>query len=141
MSHRGWLLLWVLASASAPAGDDQSATRSVYRCSSGGATVFSDRPCDASAELYRSESPINTYTPADNPPTSSRPAGKRPRADPQAGRRAADQAKLAETCRRIEQSLADIRSRMRAGYKAGEGERLRARQAKLREQRRAARCP
>jgi hypothetical protein len=139
MSHGEWLLLILLASASASAGEGE--TRSIFRCTVGDTTVFSDRPCDANTEPYRSESSVNTYTPLPIEPRSPPPTSKRPRVDPQVARRAADQAKLAETCRRIERSLEDVRSRMRAGYTAKEGERLRERQAKLREQHRAARCP
>jgi hypothetical protein len=139
MSREGWLLLMLLASASAPAGE--GAARSIFRCSVGDTTVFSDRPCGADAEVHEMESSVNTYTPSEIEPRSSRPAAKRPRADAQAERRAADQAKRAQTCQRIEQSLRDIRSRMRAGYTASEGERLRERQTRLREQLRAARCP
>jgi hypothetical protein len=53
---------------------------------------------------------------------------------------AADQARHKAECERVTQSLRDIRSKMRAGYNAREGERLRERQDKLEQKRRAAGC-
>ena len=50
------------------------------------------------------------------------------------------QEKRAENCARYARSLKEIRSKMRAGYSAKEGERLRLRQEKLRDSQRSSRC-
>jgi hypothetical protein len=65
------------------------------------------------------------------------PAGSPPR------RRASgneDQVRYATACERIRNSLKDIAARMRAGYDAKQGERLRERKTKLEQQRRAQKC-
>jgi hypothetical protein len=50
------------------------------------------------------------------------------------------QAKHAAECRRIRESLGAVRDKMRAGYNAKQGERLKERERKLNESRRAKRC-
>lgn len=139
-SNHGWWLVLALAGAHAAANSADSAGRPIYRCHSGGATTFSDRPCDAAAEIYQSATPVNSY----EAPKSVSPArggtAARPRVDTRFDRESASRAKLQEKCRRIQQSLRDLRSKMRAGYTAREGERLRERQTTLEEQRRAAKC-
>jgi hypothetical protein len=139
--HGGWLLLAALAGAHAAADDPGGAGRPIYRCNSGDAVTFSDRPCDAAAEVYAATTPLNTSEP---PKAESRPrtaAPTRPaRAVARSGGQRNEQASLAEKCQRIQQSLRDIRSKMRAGYTVKEGERLRERRARLDQQRRSAKC-
>jgi hypothetical protein len=140
-SKRGrWLLLAALAGAHATADDSGGAGRPIYRCNSDNGVTFSDRPCAAAAEVYASATPLNTFEPPKVEPRPRPAATNRPREAAGFDGQRNDQAKLAEKCQRIQQSLRDIRSKMRAGYTAREGERLRERQAKLEEQRRSAKC-
>jgi hypothetical protein len=54
--------------------------------------------------------------------------------------RAADPAVQQSKCAKLEQRLRDVRSKMRGGYGAKEGERLKARQRQLNGQRRTQKC-
>jgi hypothetical protein len=112
----------------------------VYRCTVQDVTVFSDRPCEPAAARYEPDtSRVSTYSP---PP----PGGPSPQAAPPPRTRrgrpaaAAEQARHAAECEQIRKGLRDVAARMRAGYSAGEGERLRERKAKLEGQRRAKKC-
>lgn len=139
MSNHGWCLVLVaLAWTSAGAGEAQA--RPIYRCSSAAGVTFSDRPCDAEARVYETQAPLNTIESPKIAPRLRPTESARLRRDPDSDRQAAARAKLAEKCRRMQQSLRDIRSKMRSGYSAREGERLRERQNKLEEQSRAAKC-
>lgn len=126
----GVLAVWGAAASSSPA---------IYRCEVEGVITFSDRPCDASARPYAPDSSrISTY---------EAPAVQQSRrAQPRKSRRAASGsdgdslAKRAAACDKLQSALQDIRIRMRAGYSAKEGERLRQRQQKLRARWRADKC-
>lgn len=123
-----------------PAAHFALAAAVVYRCTIEGVTVFADRPCEPQAAPYAPDtSRVSTYTP---PPAS--PAAKAAPSKPHRSRaRAAvdkDQARRAATCERLRASLKDIAARMRAGYDARQGERLRERKARLEAQRRAQKC-
>jgi hypothetical protein len=116
--------------------------RVIYRCKVAEVVTFSDVPCEADAKRYQADlSRLSTYTP---PPTlpSTRITVKRPipRRSESSRSAAESKAKQLEECERITQSLRDIRSTMRTGYTAREGERLRSRQDKLEDQRRKKRC-
>jgi hypothetical protein len=136
------LLLWVCLTHPAHAFGAESAraTATIYRCEVDGVATFSDRPCGDQSSAYEPEAAlVSTYT---APPASVAPDSAKS-SRPKPARRssiAADQAKRAEECQRIQASLRDIRSRMRAGYSAKEGERLRVRQEKLEDRRRSQRC-
>lgn len=146
--YRGWLLIAALLSTHVQADEVGDSARTIYRCKDGDTVIFSDRPCAAAAEIYEAETPLNTFDAPKSEPRSRPSAVARPRSDADAKRRAAArgnreaelEAKLAEKCQRIQASLRDIRSKMRAGYTAREGERLREREARLGEQRRVAKC-
>jgi hypothetical protein len=112
----------------------------IYRCEVDGVLTFSDRPCGPESRPYSpDETLVSTY---DAPPRASattsarKPPRERPRRDPQS----ANEAKRAEECERIRTALAEIRATMRAGYTAREGERLRAREAKLKQRSKARSC-
>ena len=113
----------------------------VYRCTVGGVTTFSDRPCTPEAVSYQPDtSRVSTYDP---PPASRTPAPTQlPRKSPTRRRGAsdADQARHAAACDRIRNSLREVAQRMRAGYDVKQGERLRERKAKLEQQRREQKC-
>lgn len=113
----------------------------VYRCTVGGVTTFSDRPCAPEAIPYQPDtSRVSTYDP---PPASPTPAPAQPPPESPTRRRDpsdADQVRHAAACDRIRNSLRDVAARMRAGYDVKQGERLRERKAKLERQRRAQKC-
>ena len=144
-STRAWLsgaLLCVLASMSIGANHLFAEESAIYRCKGADVVTFSDVPCEANAKRYQADlSRLSTYTP---PPTSpsTRTTVKRavPRELESSGSAAVTKAKRLEECERITQSLRDIRSTMRTGYTAREGERLRSRQEKLEGQSRKKRC-
>jgi hypothetical protein len=113
----------------------------IYRCTVGGVTTYSDRPCEPGAAEYQPDtSRVSTYSP---PPVSRSSTPARPAKPPAAQRRASDnrdQVRHAAACERIRNGLRDIAARMRAGYGVKQGEQLRERKAKLERQRRAQKC-
>jgi hypothetical protein len=113
----------------------------VYRCTAGGVTTYSDRPCGPEAVEYQPDtSRVSTYAP---PPASRTPTAAAPARSSPARRRGSDgqdQVRHAAACERIHSGLKDIAAHMRSGYSAKQGEQLRARKAKLEQQRRAQKC-
>ncbi len=130
------VLLMLLAGAR---GAHANAT--IYRCEVAEVTTFSDRPCGAESTTYVPDvTRVSTY---DAPVAGKVSKPARPSARKRIAVRssiAADQTKHAEQCGRIHASLRDIRAKMRAGYNAKQGERLRDRKAKLEQRRRTQRC-
>jgi hypothetical protein len=126
----------LLALAHPPAA---SAQATIYRCSVDGVPTFSDRQCGPESQplktmtLNVAEAPA--VAAADPQPKSAR---SQRRKDPIP--RNPGQDKRAEACAKLALSLKELRSKLRAGYSAKEGERLRARQASLRERQKIARC-
>ncbi len=113
----------------------------VYRCTVEGVTVFSDRPCEPDAVAYEPDtSRVSTYSPP--PPSPSTQPAPQPRTGRKRERASAgaDQARHAAVCERLRSGLKDIAARLRAGYNAKQGERLRERKARLEAQRRAQKC-
>ena len=110
----------------------------VYRCTVGGVTTYSDRPCSPDAAPYHPDtSRVSTYDP---PPVSqTAPAAPPPRARTRAPGRETE-VRHAAKCERFQSSLREIAARMRSGYNVKQGEQLRARKAKLEQQRRAEKC-
>lgn len=127
-------LLLICLIASARAG-------SMFRCEIAGVTTYSDRPCAADAQPHElNDSSVNTYA---APPLPSNVRPKQQSARPQKKRVAADESKATEgveLCARLSRSSKEVRSKMRAGYKTKEGERLRERLAKLKAQADEAKC-
>jgi hypothetical protein len=116
---------------------------SIYTCKVDGVVTFSDRPCGDAAQLHAiGESAINTYSAPAATPAAKSPGKSKvvPKLDPRSARADRAEAKRVENCARYARSLKEIRSKMRAGYSAKEGERLRARQDKLRDSQRSASC-
>lgn len=132
----GWLptATWAQARDSTPV---------IYRCEILGVTTFSDRPCDSSATTYQPDSSrISTYDPpaisaADPGSRQAQPHKRRAQARHSA---VAAQAKRAAACARVRQSLKELRTRMRTGYSAKQGERLKERKAELERRWRVDRC-
>lgn len=113
--------------------------RPVYRCASEQGLVFSDVPCDSSFEPYRTTIPsFDASASAPAPPA----AAPTQRAAPPRAATAKPVARhqQADACARIDTALARVRSRMRAGYTRGEGERLSERKTELAARRRALQC-
>lgn len=111
----------------------------IYRCTDQGGTVYSDRPCAENAAPHEiDDSRVTVYTPA---PTESRaPTAKPTKAKRAKAGRLPDPAKHEATCARLEQGLRDVRTKMRTGYGAKEGERLKERQRQLDRRRRTEKC-
>ena len=113
----------------------------VYRCTVNGVTTYSDRPCAPDAAPYQPDtSRVTTYDP---PPVSrTAPHGQPARTSPprQRGSGRETQLRHAATCERLQNSLREVAARMRSGYNVKQGEQLRARKAKLEQQRRAEKC-
>lgn len=130
------LIAWMHAAA--------TPQRVIYRCQVADVVVFSDRPCALEAQEYEADtSRISTYAPpAVTQPVATRTKQKQRPERTSAARASSQvsQAKHAADCARVLASLKDIRAKMRAGYGAKEGERLKERQAKLEQRRRAQRC-
>jgi hypothetical protein len=122
--------------------DPAGAQTTIYRCAGEGGTVYSDRPCGQNAAPHQIDnSRVTVYTPAPavkRPVTtaSAKPTGSRPAKKP----RPPDPAKHRLACARLDQSLRDVRTRMRTGYGAQEGERLKARQRLLDQRLRLEKC-
>jgi hypothetical protein len=112
----------------------------IYRCEQDGALTFSDRPCGTDAQTYEPDvSRVSEYKPV---PTKAAAHAQRrtethTRSEPSITE---TQAKHAAECRRIHDSLGAVRDKMRAGYNAKQGERLKERARKLNESRREKRC-
>jgi hypothetical protein len=102
--------------------------------------MYSDRPCGSNASEYEaSEARISILEVA--PPSTTKAARPKPkRVIAGAVSIAAAQSKHAENCAKLDRSMRDIRSKMRAGYDVKEGERLKDRQRKLSAEQRALRC-
>ena len=114
----------------------------IYRCELSGVTTFSDRPCATDASEYvPDDQRVSTVKVEGTPgPMQARPATRSKGRAPGSDSIAADQLKLKEVCARIDRSLGEIRSKMRAGYEVKEGERLKQRQRKLVLDRREKKC-
>lgn len=118
--------------------------RHIYRCEVAGVTIFADRPCDAGMHPYDLELSRLSVLGAPEPPKQGKAAAPRPSVSRRASKPAqsdvAAEAARAEACRRLQQSLRKIASRMRAGYKAKAGERLQEQRRELEAKLRARRC-
>jgi Domain of unknown function (DUF4124) len=119
-----------------------SAASTIYRCEMNGVKTFSDRPCAADSPEYVPDDQRVSTVKVEGVPslTQTRPAARSKASAPGKGSIAADQLKHKEGCARIDRSLSEIRSKMRAGYDAKQGERLRERQRKLTLDRREKKC-
>jgi hypothetical protein len=137
------LLIWVclIHPAYVFGAESARARATIYRCEVEGVATFSDRPCGERSSAYEPEAALlSTYTAPPTPVATHSGKPSRPKSIAGPSSIAAEQAKRTEECQRIQASLRDIRSRMRAGYSAKEGERLRARQERLEDRRRSQRC-
>jgi hypothetical protein len=118
-----------------------AATETIYRCESPGGLIYSDRPCAVDAAIHESDdSKVTVY---DAPPISKRASVPRSRAatSGRSNRKStAGHAKHQATCARLDQSLREVRTKLRTGYGVKEGERLKARQRQLAERRRTEKC-
>lgn len=117
----------------------------IYRCAGDGGVVYTDRPCAGGADPHEiDDSRVSVYTPAPGAgraaaATPSNPSKAKP-AKPSKPGRAADPDRHRAKCAKLDQGLRDVRTKMRSGYGAKEGERLKTRQRQLNEQRRTQKC-
>ena len=133
----------------------ENVVTTIFKCKIDGVTTFSDRPCGQDAQPQTLDpAAINTYAPRtqDRPPDRSpsggaqerlknrNPGGASAGAALKGTRDAQGEAKRKESCARYARSLKEIRSKLRSGYTAKEGERLRMRAEKLRDSQRQGRC-
>lgn len=147
MSHLVAALLLVPATSlvcAAQSSPALAAARQIYRCEIAGVATFSDRPCGTAAHPYDVDPSRVSLLEASVPPGADKAASVGPSAGhraalPRQDDMAATDAK-AEVCRRLQRSLTRIASRMRAGYTARTGERLKAQRRELQAKRRARRC-
>ena len=118
-------LLTVFASARLPV--ESKALQRVYECRDGATRVLSDRPCGTESSL-RALDPrdLNRYTPVPLPRASPSPIAP---ARPMAPRRASTPRQ--RDCRDLQLKIDRIDSRMRLGYTAKVGERLRVQRRQL----------
>jgi hypothetical protein len=118
------------------------AQTNVYRCAGEAGTVYSDRPCAHNADVHKiDDSRVTVYTPVIEDKAATKTASARPtKARPPKRARLPDPAKHQLTCAKLEQSLRDVRAKMRSGYGVAEGERLKARQRQLDQRRRLEKC-
>lgn len=141
-SFRPSIQLFAAAAICACAAVPSMAASTIYRCESSGVITFSDRPCSTAAVKYvPDEQRVSTVKvePASGPSPVRSVTRSKARA-PDGNSIAAEQLKLKGECARVDRSLREIRSKMRAGYDAREGERLRSRQSKLMRDRREKKC-
>lgn len=113
----------------------------IYRCEGTGVLVFSDRPCAPDAAVHAPDGSHVTFY--DAPPISKRasePRSRAPAAAKSTRKGLAADAKHRQTCAKLDQSLREVRTRLRTGYGVKEGERLKARQRQLAERRRLEKC-
>jgi hypothetical protein len=133
----GTVLLCILSVAGAQA---EKHARPIYRCQIDGITTFSDRACGDAIEVYKLEfdNAAQPLTKADTRPAaaSSTSAPSRKAAPP----KEVPKARAADNCGRITETIENIESRLRAGYRAREGEQLNARLAQAKERRKAQKC-
>jgi len=133
-------VLVLMTSTSAAAESSKAAGRPIYRCQIDGVTTFSDRACGDTIEVYKLEmdNAAQPVRKAETPPRAAGPKVPPPkrRAQPQE----AAKARSDESCARLNATLENLKSRLRAGYTAKEGEQLNARLAEAEERRRVQKC-
>lgn len=130
-------------------------THTIFRCEIAGVPTFSDRPCASAVQFPTAESAsvepdtvelgtiniLKSPTAVAASPSTSAAKQLPPRTTAASQRStAASRNSKADACGRIEQSLRKIASKMRSGYRAKEGERLRQRKEELEQKRQARRC-
>ena len=110
--------------------DAEAAERTIYRCSIGGVTTFSDRPCGGSMVVHSLDSAVGREA-AVGGASAGNPRHTVPARELQATRgkavKRSSNGKDAHAleCARLDALLGRLRARMRAGYSGTEGERLR----------------
>jgi hypothetical protein len=121
-------------------------TRLVYSCVAAGLVTYADRPCGPAARRHELKLPAPAIAAGagrapnvEEPPAAAAKAGRdgAAKADATLARAAADRA---ATCQRLEASLDEVDSQMRAGYPAREAGRLWERWRIARSNLREARC-
>jgi hypothetical protein len=134
----------MLAAAPGAASVGPDKPHAIYRCKLAGVSTFSDSPCGDSVEQYGAG--LDRISILDSPVVAVPTARRSPRPVPvDRGAKAEASAEVAQatrlaSCRRSQQALHKIRTQMRTGYSAKQGERLRVRKQELEGQRQALGC-
>lgn len=124
----------------------------IYRCvGEGGGLVYSDRPCSGDAERHEiDDSRVTVYVapsalqsashaaPAEA--SRSKPSRSKPSRSKTGRGTSSPEEQRQIKCAKLDQSLRDVRTKMRTGYGVKEGERLKERQRQLAGQRRMQKC-
>lgn len=121
-------------------GMQPASAQAIYRCDTDVAVIYSDRACAPGAKPHEiDDSRVTVY---ESPPTAERAAkaASNTTRKPKTRKVTADHEQRAARCDKLNDSLRDVRTKMRTGYGVKEGERLKARQRRLTEQRRAEKC-
>jgi hypothetical protein len=122
---------------------DAFASETIYRCTTNGRTVLTDRPQHAD-ECQSLDAPSsNTFAAEPVQQTKAKAAtssklAKSSRSNTESI--AAEQLKAKQRCQRIAQRLDQIADKMRSGYTLQQGEKLREQRRQLEESRRIERC-
>jgi hypothetical protein len=130
----------LLLSAAVPAHRGSANAAPIFRCEREGVVVFADQPCGSDAKAYEPDRARVTIYEAT--PTAATPSVRSSRTKPKAKSTsiAGEQLKHAEQCTRLQQSSREVKDKFRSGYTTKEGERLRVRQDKLKQQLKTLRC-
>jgi len=136
------IVLGLLLIARIGGATEQGAAR-IYRCDIKGQINFTDRPCEHAPGAEVQLSPVNSYQSEAGPGLQSRKTVASARSKPREKRPesiAEEQQKKKQRCQRLADQLDGIRFKMRSGYTAEQGEKMRDRQRQLERQRRSERC-
>ena len=131
-----------------PAGDqvadsNRDAVRRIFRCESQGRVTYSDTACATAPDKTAvAAEQLNTYAAIDPPQKVGNAANvKRPATRPARDDSiATEQLRAKQRCQRLADRLATIEVKMRTGYTAPQGERLREQRRQLEQQRRTEKC-
>jgi hypothetical protein len=118
---------------------DAFAGESIFRCTTDGRTVLTDRPADAMNCQPLNAPPSNTFTSEPVSRSSKVDPAPKPR-DAERDSIAAEQLKAKQRCERLDQRLDQVADKMRSGYTVRQGEKLRAQKEQLEASRRIERC-
>jgi hypothetical protein len=124
---------------------DSPGSHPIYRCELNGGIVFSDRPCGPDTQTVQVAVPAsNSYHDETYDRRSTRASTKQQshvvRIPRDGDSIAQEQLRAKLRCQRLTDQLETIEYKLRAGYTAQQGERLRERQRELERKRRTERC-
>jgi len=121
---------------------DAMEARVIYLCKTEQSTTFSDTPCGSDARTYEPDDRlVSRYTPNEVASTRSKDAGATSaKKNRQKSATSNDRSTHENDCKRLDIALRDIARKMRSGYTARQGERLKERKSTLEQKRRDQHC-